>query len=143
MKLSWACTEELFRQEMEDADDIRLSVRLFRKCLGDKKKVRALAGTAPGAPHQPPSHPAVVCGHWVQLSGPLAHLLSLSLTLSLSHSLTPSLSLTLAQLSLTLPHSHSLSLPHYHSLTLTPSLSLPHSLTLTHFLRLTHSLTSL
>jgi golgi apparatus protein 1 len=39
-KLSWACTEEMFRQEMENADDIRLSVQMFRKCLGDKKKVR-------------------------------------------------------------------------------------------------------
>lgn len=38
LKLSWHCEEELFRQEMEDADDIRLSVRLFRKCLKDKKK---------------------------------------------------------------------------------------------------------
>lgn len=36
--LSWGCEEELFRQEMENADDIRLSVRLFSKCLGDKRK---------------------------------------------------------------------------------------------------------
>ena len=40
MQLSWACEEQLFRQEMENADDIRLSVRLFSKCLADKRKVR-------------------------------------------------------------------------------------------------------
>ncbi|KAG1656262.1 hypothetical protein FOA52_011910 [Chlamydomonas sp. UWO 241] len=38
MSLSWACEEQLFRQEMENADDIRLSVRLFNKCLPDKKQ---------------------------------------------------------------------------------------------------------
>ncbi|MEW5299471.1 MAG: hypothetical protein WDW36_002486 [Sanguina aurantia] len=38
MQLSWACEEQLFRQEMENADDVRLSVRLFSKCLPDKKK---------------------------------------------------------------------------------------------------------
>ena len=37
--LSWDCQEQLFRQQMENADDLRLSVRLFRKCLPDKKKV--------------------------------------------------------------------------------------------------------
>uniref|UniRef100_A0A061QLM5 Golgi apparatus protein 1 n=1 Tax=Tetraselmis sp. GSL018 TaxID=582737 RepID=A0A061QLM5_9CHLO len=37
-KLSWDCQEELFRQEVENADDIRLSVTLFKKCLADKKK---------------------------------------------------------------------------------------------------------
>ena len=37
--LSWDCQEELFRQEVENADDLRLSVRLFKSCLGDKKKV--------------------------------------------------------------------------------------------------------
>lgn len=37
-QLSWDCQEELFRQEVENADDIRLSVKLFRTCLGDKKK---------------------------------------------------------------------------------------------------------
>ncbi|KAK9867536.1 hypothetical protein WJX84_008718 [Apatococcus fuscideae] len=36
--LSWDCQEQLFRQQMENADDLRLSVRLFRKCLPDKKK---------------------------------------------------------------------------------------------------------
>mmetsp|Transcript_34914 Transcript_34914/g.77608 ORF Transcript_34914/g.77608 Transcript_34914/m.77608 type:complete len:994 (-) Transcript_34914:752-3733(-) len=38
MQLSWACEEQLFRQEMENADDIRLSVRLFTKCMPDKRK---------------------------------------------------------------------------------------------------------
>ncbi len=42
MQLSWACEEQLFRQEMENADDIRLSVRLFSKCLPDKRKVRCV-----------------------------------------------------------------------------------------------------
>ena len=37
--LSWDCQEELFRQEVENADDLRLSVRLFKSCIGDKKKV--------------------------------------------------------------------------------------------------------
>jgi len=37
--LTWDCQEELFRQEVENADDLRLSVRLFKTCLGDKKKV--------------------------------------------------------------------------------------------------------
>ena len=37
--LSWDCQEQLFRQEVENAEDLRLSVRLFRACLADKKKV--------------------------------------------------------------------------------------------------------
>lgn len=37
-RASWECQEELFRQEVENADDIRLSHRLMRKCMGDKKK---------------------------------------------------------------------------------------------------------
>lgn len=48
MQLTWACEEQLFRQEMENADDIRLSVRLFSKCLPDKKKVRQGGGGAGG-----------------------------------------------------------------------------------------------
>lgn len=36
-KLSSGCEAELFRKEAEDSDDIRLSVRLFRACLPDKK----------------------------------------------------------------------------------------------------------
>lgn len=39
--LSWDCQEQLFRQEVENADDLRLSARLFRACLADKKKVCA------------------------------------------------------------------------------------------------------
>ncbi|GAX78146.1 hypothetical protein CEUSTIGMA_g5588.t1 [Chlamydomonas eustigma] len=38
LQLTWLCEEQLFRQEAEDADDVRLSVRLFNKCLPDKKK---------------------------------------------------------------------------------------------------------
>eukprot|EP00884_Botryococcus_braunii_P009907 jgi/Botrbrau1/18918/Bobra.177_2s0072.2 len=37
-KLSWECQGELFRQEVENADNIMLSYRLMRKCMGDKKK---------------------------------------------------------------------------------------------------------
>lgn len=48
MQLTWACEEQLFRQEMENADDIRLSVRLFSKCLPDKKKVRQIRGAGGG-----------------------------------------------------------------------------------------------
>ncbi|GFR46876.1 hypothetical protein Agub_g8517 [Astrephomene gubernaculifera] len=38
MQLSWGCEEQLFRQELEDADDIRLSVRLYTKCIREKRK---------------------------------------------------------------------------------------------------------
>ena len=36
--VSWDCQEELFRQVMESADDIRLSHRLYAVCMADKKK---------------------------------------------------------------------------------------------------------
>jgi len=36
--LSWDCQEELFRQEVENADDMRLNYVLFRKCTRDKQK---------------------------------------------------------------------------------------------------------
>jgi len=36
-QLSWDCQEELFRQEVENADDVRLSVVLLRVCMKDKK----------------------------------------------------------------------------------------------------------
>ena len=39
LQLTWACEEQLFRQEMENADDVRLSVRLFSRCMPDKRKV--------------------------------------------------------------------------------------------------------
>ncbi|KAG2498297.1 hypothetical protein HYH03_003558 [Edaphochlamys debaryana] len=38
MQLSWSCEEQLFRQELEDADDIRLSVRLYTRCIREKRK---------------------------------------------------------------------------------------------------------
>lgn len=38
MGVSWECQEQLARQEAENDDDIRLSMRLFRNCLPDKKK---------------------------------------------------------------------------------------------------------
>jgi Golgi apparatus protein 1 len=37
-QLSWDCQEELFRQEVENADDVRLNTQLFRKCARDKAK---------------------------------------------------------------------------------------------------------
>ncbi|GJP37078.1 hypothetical protein CLOM_g21523 [Closterium sp. NIES-68] len=37
-KLAWDCQAELFRQEVENADDIRLNVRLFQACLNDQRK---------------------------------------------------------------------------------------------------------
>lgn len=37
-KLTPDCAYELFRKEAQDAGDIRLSVRLFRACLPDKKQ---------------------------------------------------------------------------------------------------------
>lgn len=38
MDLSYDCGDELFRKDEEDADDVRLSIRLFRACLPDKKQ---------------------------------------------------------------------------------------------------------
>ncbi|MEW5311456.1 MAG: hypothetical protein WDW38_003170 [Sanguina aurantia] len=46
-QLEWVCEEQLFRQEVENSDDLRLSVRLFKKCLPDKK--RFCSDVAPGA----------------------------------------------------------------------------------------------
>eukprot|EP00878_Enallax_costatus_P015261 GHUV01015979.1.p1 GENE.GHUV01015979.1~~GHUV01015979.1.p1 ORF type:complete len:801 (+),score=251.73 GHUV01015979.1:135-2405(+) len=46
LKLGWDCSAELFRKEVEDTDDIRLSIRLFRECLADKKQY--CADVAPG-----------------------------------------------------------------------------------------------
>eukprot|EP00271_Cylindrocystis_brebissonii_P019065 TRINITY_DN562_c0_g3_i1.p1 TRINITY_DN562_c0_g3~~TRINITY_DN562_c0_g3_i1.p1 ORF type:complete len:1830 (+),score=464.44 TRINITY_DN562_c0_g3_i1:323-5812(+) len=37
-RLGWDCQAELFRQEVENADDIRLNVRLFKACLADKRQ---------------------------------------------------------------------------------------------------------
>ena len=49
--LTWDCQEQLFRQEVENADDLRLSVRLFKTCLADKKKVNLLPGCLPSQSH--------------------------------------------------------------------------------------------
>eukprot|EP00899_Mesostigma_viride_P022799 jgi/Mesvir1/3703/Mv14989-RA.1 len=38
VSLSWDCQEELFRQEVENADDFRLDARLHRECSADKAK---------------------------------------------------------------------------------------------------------
>jgi hypothetical protein len=45
-QLHWDCEEQLFKKEMGDADDIRLSVRLLRKCMADKR--RLCGGVPPG-----------------------------------------------------------------------------------------------
>lgn len=38
VQVSWECQEELFRADVEDADDIRLSVKLFRTCIKEKRE---------------------------------------------------------------------------------------------------------
>ena len=38
-KLTITCQEELFRSDVNNADDIRLQPKLFRDCHADKKKV--------------------------------------------------------------------------------------------------------
>jgi len=45
-QVSWDCQEELFRADVENADDVRLSVRLFRTCI--KEKQQFCAEVAPG-----------------------------------------------------------------------------------------------
>ena len=40
LRLSWDCQEQLFRAEVDNADDFRLQTRLFNTCLKDKKTVR-------------------------------------------------------------------------------------------------------
>ncbi len=44
--VSWECQEQLVVQEAEEDDDVRLSTRLFKKCLADKK--RFCADVEPG-----------------------------------------------------------------------------------------------
>ncbi|KAI8465216.1 MAG: hypothetical protein J3K34DRAFT_379960 [Monoraphidium minutum] len=46
LQLTWECAEQLFRQELEAGDDLRLSVRLYQRCLPDKK--RFCADVEPG-----------------------------------------------------------------------------------------------
>lgn len=46
MQLRWECQAELFKMDVQDADDIRLNVKLFRTCLTDKRKF--CADVAPG-----------------------------------------------------------------------------------------------
>ena len=36
-RLTWECQNELFRQEVEGADDIRLNAPLVSKCMSDKR----------------------------------------------------------------------------------------------------------
>ncbi len=40
--LSWECKAQLFKRQLQADGDIRLSVRLLKKCMADKKRVRAL-----------------------------------------------------------------------------------------------------
>lgn len=35
---NWDCEYQLFRKELEDSDDLRLSVKMFHACLADKKQ---------------------------------------------------------------------------------------------------------
>lgn len=49
MQVSWECQEELFRADVEDADDIRLSVKLFRTCIKEKREF--CADVMPGNTH--------------------------------------------------------------------------------------------
>ena len=51
--LNWGCQEQLFRQDVENADDLRLSTRLFRACLADKKKVCPFVWCSMSWWHQP------------------------------------------------------------------------------------------
>lgn len=51
--LSYDCQAELFRQEQEDSEDLRLSVRLFHKCLNDKIKVGGWMAGLPSSPLPP------------------------------------------------------------------------------------------
>jgi hypothetical protein len=37
LKVGWECAEQLFKQELEADNDIRLSVRLYQRCLKEKK----------------------------------------------------------------------------------------------------------
>ena len=39
--LSWVCRMELYREEMEQSDDLRLSLGLMRACMDSKQKVVA------------------------------------------------------------------------------------------------------
>ena len=45
-RLSWECRDEVFRQDVENAGDVRLSASLFKACLPDKK--RFCASVPPG-----------------------------------------------------------------------------------------------
>lgn len=38
IQVSWVCQNQMFRNEKESGDDIRLSVRLFNKCMVDSQK---------------------------------------------------------------------------------------------------------
>ena len=47
-QMSWDCQEQLFRQEVENADDVRLSYSLMRSCQADIQKF--CRDVTPGAP---------------------------------------------------------------------------------------------
>ena len=36
-KLKWECQEDLFRQDVQNAGDMRLSIALLRSCMPDKQ----------------------------------------------------------------------------------------------------------
>ena len=37
LKLKWECQEDLFRQEVQNMGDMRLSITLLRSCMADKQ----------------------------------------------------------------------------------------------------------
>lgn len=38
ISVTWVCQNQMFREEKESTDDIRLSIRLYSKCLADSQK---------------------------------------------------------------------------------------------------------
>ncbi len=62
-QLGWECLDQVLRFQKEASDDIRLSVRLFKRCLNDQRKfckdvepghmrVQVGGGGAAGAPRE-------------------------------------------------------------------------------------------
>lgn len=37
LKLKWECQEDLFRQDVQNMGDMRLSISLLRSCMADKQ----------------------------------------------------------------------------------------------------------
>ena len=58
------CQNELFRQEVEGADDIRLNAALVSKCMSDKRTF--CNDVAPGTPAFMPTYGVKLCKHDMQ-----------------------------------------------------------------------------